>query len=380
MRRRQSALARERDRIARAIGVVVMSATPCAAVSQACSFSSAGIGDFAIDGSMDTQTSDAVEDQNDLADIGVDALACTITATPFDAGRVYDAEGGGIDLSCTYSLPCGLPPTLVAVGCETFIGDPDASADTYVPVSCTIPEGQGCTDGSFTPGANGALQMICLDCFGGGRRPRGVRKSQSEPQNAVAHYFSRMAHDESASILAFSRMRDELVRHAAPRALRAATRRAMRDERRHARIMSSLARAHGGNIAQPRSRKIKPRSIEAMAVENIVEGCIHETFGAIVLRWQSLHAPNEKLRASFASIADDEANHAALSWALASWIANRLDFAANRRVRRARDRAVLALRKAVSRSCTERVAVAGLPSTEQRAALFERMVAELELS
>ncbi len=62
---------------------------------------------------------------------------------------------------------------------------------------------------------------------------------------------------------------------------------------------------------------------------------------------------------TFASIADDDARHSALSWSLASWIANRLDFAANRRVR---NRAVVALRAAISRPSAEDFSPLGLPS------------------
>jgi hypothetical protein len=378
MRRRRSKLARERDRIAHAIGVIVLGATPCAAVSQACSSSSPEIGTLAIDGSADNQTPDAVADHT--AAVDSDTSACGITATPFDAGRLFDAEGGGIDLSCTYDLPCGLPPTLVAVGCETFIGDPDGSPDAYVSVSCTIPEGQGCTDGSFTPGVGGALSMVCLDCFGGGRRPRGLRRPQVQAKNAVGEYFAKMAHEEHASIFAFTRMHEELVHFGAPRTLLAATRRAIRDEERHARIMSRLARDHGAVSTPSRIRKNGRRSLEAMAIENVSEGCINETFGAILLRWQALHTTDETLRATLCEIADDESRHAALSWALAGWIEKRLDFAANRRVLRARSRTLKKWIVNASKRSSEHEAMLGLPTSHERVELAARMAAAFGLS
>lgn len=339
------------------------------------------MGTFAIDGSSDNQAPDAIDDQIDSSDdVASDSSSCAITATPFDAGRLFDAEGGGIDLSCTYDLPCGLPPTLVAVGCDTFIGDPDGSPDAYVSVSCTIPEGQGCTDGSFTPGVGGALRMICLDCFGGGRRPRGLRKSQIRSKNAVGEYFAKMAHEEHASIFAFSRMHEELTHFGAPRALLAATRRAIRDEEKHAQIMSTLASNHGACSTPPRVRKNRRRSLEAMAIENVSEGCINETFGAILLRWQALRTTDTRLRATLSEVADDEARHAALSWSLAAWVEKRLDFAANQRVLRARMRALKKLVVDVSKRSFDGEMMLGLPTSRERRELVARMVAAFGLS
>lgn len=362
--------------------MIVLGASPCAAVSQACSSSSQEIAIPAIDGSSDTAANDAVDDAVESSNDAVaDTFSCAITATPFDAGIMFDAEGGGIDLSCTYDLPCGFPPTLVAVGCETFIGDPDGSPDSYVPVSCTIPEGQGCTDGSFTPGPNGALHMLCLDCFGGGRRPRGLRKTPINAENAVGAYFAKMAHDEHASILAFARMDEELTYFRAPRTLIAATRSAMRDEKRHARIMSALARGRGARPRISTVRKTKRRSLEAMALENAVEGCVNETFGAILLRWQSLHAKDEALRAAFAEVADDEAKHVALSWSLAAWLEKRLDFAANKRLLRARGRALTVLENALSKQKSlHHEKILGLPTSAQCAELIARMAIAFDLS
>jgi hypothetical protein len=371
---------RDRDRIARAIGAIVLGAAPCGAIASACS-SGSEIGISAIDGSVDSQAADvALQEADSRADAIADGGACAITATPFDAGRLFDAEGGGIDLSCTYSLPCGLPPTLVAVGCETFIGYADGSPDAFIPVSCTIPEGQGCTDGSLTPGPHGELSMICLDCFGGGRRPRGLRKPRIQAKNAVGEYFARMAHEEHASVFAFARMHEELVRFRAPRALRSAALRAKGDEILHTRTMASLAKENGGRSTPPRLRKFRARSLEAMAIENAVEGCINETFGAVLVLWQSTHAADARVRSTFRKIADDEARHAALAWSLATWFEKSLDFAANRRVLRARDRAVRKLAATCAAEVPVFDQVVGLPSGAERAGLVTRMLSVLDLA
>ncbi|MEO7111112.1 MAG: ferritin-like domain-containing protein [Polyangiaceae bacterium] len=371
---------RNTDRIARAIGAIVLGAAPCGAITSACS-SSSEIGVFAIDGSVDAQVADVDGLAADSSDDAVsDGGSCAITATPFDAGILFDAEGGGVDLSCTYTLPCGLPPTLVAVGCETFIGYADGSPDAFVPVSCTIPEGQGCTDGSLTPGPRGELSMICLDCFGGGRRPRGLRKPRIRAKNALGEYFARMAHEEHASVFAFARMHEELVRFRAPRALRSAALRAKGDEIFHAREMTSLAEKNGGRSTPARLKRFRTRSLEAIAIENAVEGCIHETFGAVLILWQSRHASDARVRLAFRKIAVDEARHAALAWSLATWFEKRLDPAGNRRVLRARNRAVRKLTSARAPEVPALDRVVGLPSSTERIRLVTCMLSVLDLA
>jgi rubrerythrin len=382
MKRKRAALHRERERIARAIGAIVFGVTPCAAIAQACSSNADPAVLPAFDGSFDGQGVDVAADgfaeAADASDF--DAAACAITSSYFDSGIYYDAEGGGIDLSCVYHLPCGLPPTLVAIGCLTYIGAADGSPDAYVPLPCTIPEGLGCTDGSLTPGPLGELSMTCLDCLGGGRRPRGLRAARIDAKNSRGEYFAKMAHEEGASVFAFERMQHELALFEAPRALRSAARRAIRDEKRHARAMSSLARASGARSTPPRIKKLRERSLEAMAIENAVEGCVNETYGAIVMHWQSVHATDARLRETFRKIADDEMNHAALSWSLAAWAEEELGAANNRRVRRARERAALALaRSAAATKFRSGERALGLPTPAERADLIARMLCTFRL-
>ncbi|MCY1008004.1 hypothetical protein OV079_21085 [Nannocystis pusilla] len=73
------------------------------------------------------------------------------------------------------------------------------------------------------------------------------------------------------------------------------------------------------------------RSLEALARENAVEGCVRETFGALVARYQASVAADEPLRRLFAAIAEDELDHAALAWDVATWLNGQLDEAARAR-------------------------------------------------
>ncbi len=68
-----------------------------------------------------------------------------------------------------------------------------------------------------------------------------------------------------------------------------------------------------------RTRRPALRSLEALAVENAVEGCVRETMGALFAMHQAASAADPHVRATMVSIAPDETRHAALGWAVAEW-------------------------------------------------------------
>ena len=107
--------------------------------------------------------------------------------------------------------------------------------------------------------------------------------------------------------------------------------------------MTALATRAGARVSRPRVARRPVRSLEAIARENATEGCVRETFGAVIARMQSVRAEDARIRAAMTPIARDEARHAELSWKVAAWLDGRLDDAARRRVARARARAVAAL-------------------------------------
>jgi hypothetical protein len=144
--------------------------------------------------------------------------------------------------------------------------------------------------------------------------------------------------------------------------------------------MTRLAVARGAEVVRARVPRVRKRSLAAVATENAREGCIRETYGALLAKWQSLHAEDAELRRAFARIADDEASHAALSWALARWIEERLAPAQRRRVARSRALAVRELRSAVEIEPSSEVArLAGLPPAAQARALLAALANELRL-
>ena len=211
---------------------------------------------------------------------------------------------------------------------------------------------------------------------------RRERTARTPAPDAVGEYFARMAHDEAASVHAFVRMRAELAHLGAPAELVAAAERSACDERRHARIIARRARATGARISPARVRRPSPRKLEAIARENAVEGCVQETFGALLMRWQATHAADPSLRRMFARIAADETRHAALSWEVARWAEERLDAPSRARVLAARSRAVRTLREKlharIEGTSTARSAV-GQPERFEALALLDGMVAALGL-
>jgi hypothetical protein len=189
---------------------------------------------------------------------------------------------------------------------------------------------------------------------------------RASARNPAAALLANMAYMEAASVDAFERLASELEAYGAPVALRLRAIRAARDERRHARVMSALARRAGATVPTPRVTKVSRRSLETIARENAVEGCVNETFGAALAAVQAACARDERVRAAMRRIAADEKRHAELAWSVAEWIEARLDGAARERVRGARTRAARAIVRGKGRDVVPGAANAlGLPTASQ---------------
>jgi hypothetical protein len=182
-----------------------------------------------------------------------------------------------------------------------------------------------------------------------GRAPEGLVDVASlagaaHPSSA-ADFLARSAYMEAASVLAFERLAAELSEHGAPAELIDAARRAAREEAEHARDVSMLARAYGaGSIPEPSVLSSAVRDLEAIALENAVEGCVLETYGAMVGAFQALRAEDASVRERMQHIAEDELGHAMLSHRVHAWLMTLLAPAARERVQRAASEALQSLR------------------------------------
>jgi hypothetical protein len=153
-----------------------------------------------------------------------------------------------------------------------------------------------------------------------GRRPEGFALERSQDLSAGA-VLAEMAALEAASIAAFDRLARELAHHGAPASLVARARAAKRDEVRHARTTRRLARSYGPVGRTVRRRNLPVRDRMEVALENMIEGCVLETFGAALATFQAQRAEDPAIRAAFRAIAEDERAHASLAHDVHAWFA-----------------------------------------------------------
>ncbi len=199
-----------------------------------------------------------------------------------------------------------------------------------------------------------------------GRRPAGLLATTgSSASTPLGAWLAECARLEAAAVHAFARTARELEAHGAPRRLVARARGAAADEVRHARAMRSQARRHG---AAPLRAKVDRsaharRPLFELALENAVEGCVRETYGALVAQWQAKAALDAPLRRALKAIAHDETNHAELSWDLKAWLDTRLTAREREQLRAAMLEAVAQLERELSADPAEECrSAAGVPA------------------
>lgn len=247
----------------------------------------------------------------------------------------------------------------------------------------------GSTSGSCAVEDGGTGGRVIAECTGStttaghacGRRFAGLllpEEADGAVTSALGRFFARCAWLEAASVHAFRRLIEELGLHDAPSVLVRAARAAMGDEIRHASTMTGLARRFGATVPPVRANPPPHRSLEEMAIENAVEACVGETYGALVAEWQGRHAKDGSVRDALATIAREEREHAALGWSIAAWLDERLSDDARGRVARAAREAVARLARDVEHEpAPSLVAYAGVPSAQAARALVESLSSSL---
>jgi hypothetical protein len=365
--------------------LLIVSATTGGAGAYACSGSGEGTG------AEDAAAVDAIgheaglEAAVDASDGSSDAEAGPTWAPGCEPTSPVEYDAGVDAPSCEYriTLPCGLPsfvmnldPIHCGISLSSCIELCTGAAFPFL--SCEVANGFGCDDDAeaFVAADGAPIVIQCDKCTIAGRRPAGlVRPRRAGAMEALGHFFAGVSHLEAASVRAFGVLEGELRRLGAPAELVRAARRSAGDEVRHARVTARIARRHGAEppalrvVARPRAR-----SFAAIAVENAVEGCVRETFGALVAAWQAAHAGDRRIARTMARIAADETRHAALAWAVAGWMEPRLDERSRRAVVAARRRAVRTLFREVRAPLPPVLVVrAGLPSAARAGALLEEL-------
>lgn len=171
-----------------------------------------------------------------------------------------------------------------------------------------------------------------------GRRPRGlaVWGGPSGASLSLPAWLAECAHLEAASVIAFQHLEQDLRQLGAPPSMVASARRARADVIRHAREMTTLARRFGQTPPKVDVVATADRSPFEVALENAVEGCVRETYGALVVAYQAESATDPEIRSVAKRIARDEARHVALAHEVARWIEPQLVASEREAILRAR--------------------------------------------
>ena len=307
----------------------------------------------------------------DLDDAAPDAVSDAVSAPdvihPFPGCTVIESADGG--------FPNG--------GCNskvvTIAGDPSA---------CLIPDAGDISSATCSALCNGQEYPTCnfepssstLACGGVciGRMTGAIRARYSESAQSVGDYIARAATLEAAAVTAFEILARELAHFGAPDSLIRSARRAQQDESRHAATMTTLARSFGCEPTLADVSDAGARPMIAVALENVVEGCVRETFGAYVASWQAARANDPRLAAAMKVIARDETRHASLSWRVFDWLGGQLGSDDRARVHRAAAAALSTLEASLASDPTPALAEPlGLPNAKQARALLETMRADL---
>jgi hypothetical protein len=281
--------------------------------------------------------------------------------------------------------------------CESTPNASQASADYYelrsIQTTCTFgPTGSAGSfdvtseivvrvyrDGRIEAQAPRELRRVPTSaCPVAGRKPAGLLEEDacSHASSPLGNYLAEIAHLEAAAVFAFGELASELARFGAPTSLIERARKAEADEVRHAQTMSQYAMAFGATPKPAVSSATKYASLFDLALHNAEEGCVRETYGALVAMHQSVRASDAAFRIDLAIIASDEVQHATWSHDLDQWLSTQLTKSENHAVAEAKAKAFERLERECSAEAPNVTleAEAGLPD----AATSAHMLAALK--
>ncbi|CAN5802510.1 hypothetical protein BH09MYX1_BH09MYX1_60860 [soil metagenome] len=283
--------------------------------------------------------------------------------------EIYTPPGNGPEAGADGALP-----TLDQATCDRLCGEPT--------LSCTYASAD----------ASGAVVIRCTanQSCGAGLRPAGFVARRHVAEDDVAGWLFEMAELEAASVLSFRTLERELDELGAPTSLQRRARAAAADEVRHARTMRRIALRRDGAGGTRRdsasgtrrdSAITSPRSVLGIAIENAVEGCVRETFAALVCAVAASRATDGALGDALAVISRDETRHASLAHAVHRFFLEELDVAERAALQRAYDAALARLDDdAPIYLATKARTVIGMPTPEELRALARSLASSLARS
>jgi hypothetical protein len=151
-----------------------------------------------------------------------------------------------------------------------------------------------------------------------------VEALSADRRRLLAERWTHLGQLEHASIAAFARFAMQLLSLGAPAELLADTSAAMQDELIHARLAFGLASAYAGEPIGPGPLAVDG-ALDDVELEEIVgtlfeEGCVGETFAAVVAQQERARACDPVVRGVLSQIASDEQRHGLLAWRALSWM------------------------------------------------------------
>ncbi|HTU61725.1 MAG TPA: hypothetical protein VMF89_24885 [Polyangiales bacterium] len=222
----------------------------------------------------------------------------------------------------------------------------------------------------------GDINVLSRHPFCLGRRPAGLAPAAPCANSSdLGAYFARATQLEAASVFAFEQLARDLARLGAPSELIAFARRSAHEEATHTQMMGGLAQRFGAELEPARITPAASRDALAIAIENAVEGCVRETYGAALACYQAETAQDPAVRAVMARVFEDETKHAQLAWEIAAWLEPQLADADREAVQHARSAAYAQLRSEIETSLSQEArARIGMPSV----AVGARLLAQLD--
>lgn len=161
--------------------------------------------------------------------------------------------------------------------------------------------------------------------------PRRAERSRGPANHGeairIADAWVRDGLAEHASVASFSRLALELLSLGAQLDLVRAANRAADDEVRHAETCFAIAARYGRSVeAGPLG--LGPSvplaaDLEALVRSTFVEGCVGETLAAALLTERAQRTDDAMVRAALQQMAEEEAQHAELSWRIVAWACER---------------------------------------------------------
>jgi hypothetical protein len=164
---------------------------------------------------------------------------------------------------------------------------------------------------------SGWLHYVCM-----GRRPLGHIESQLHIKDIGSH-FACAAQLEAASITAFVQLARQLKGWEAPQGLVNRCLKAAQDEVVHTQILRRLALDCGAELEAPINEDVSSNLL-ATAIHNATEGCVYETWAALIAAHQALHCTYPTLQKVYRRVAADETRHGQLAWDIHNWLMSQL--------------------------------------------------------